>query len=152
MDSQDRPAFVCAWRGYLRAHAAIHRVVGRELREYGLSGAQLAILRVLSEAGESGVKLNEISHRLAVTSGNVTGLIDRLEEAGHLVRHAHPEDRRVTLAVLTPAGREVFERVQPAHLGRVERVMSSLTPQEQLLLADLLDRIAEHACLEDERR
>jgi DNA-binding MarR family transcriptional regulator len=152
MDSRGWPAFFSAWHGFIRAHATIRRVVGRPLRRRGLSGAQLAILRVLADAGESGVKLNDICRYLAVTPGNMTGLIDHLEEAGHLVRRAHPQDRRVTLAVLTPSGREMFEQVHPAHLGRVEQVMSALTPQEQLLLADLLGRIAEQASLEDGSR
>jgi MarR family 2-MHQ and catechol resistance regulon transcriptional repressor len=151
MGSPDRPAFEWAWSGFVRAHAAIHRAVHRELKDSGLTGAQLAILGVLAEAGEGGVRLNEISHSLSVTSANVTGLVDRLEEAGHLVRRAHPEDRRVTLAVLTPTGRDMFERVQPAHLERVQFVMSALTAEEQLLLAGLLDRIADHASTKDER-
>ncbi len=150
MGSHEKPASH-AWQGFQQAHAAIHRAVLRELREVGLSAAQLSILRVVAEAGEGGVKLNDISHRLSVTSANVTGLIDRLEEAGHLLRRAHPEDRRVTLAVLTPTGRELFERVYPAHQARVDRVMSALTSQEQLLLADLLGRIAAHVSAGDER-
>ena len=150
MGSHEKPAFQ-AWHGFQQVHAAMHRAVLRDLREVGLSGSQLAILRVLADAGEAGVKLNEISHTLSVTSANVTGLIDRLEEAGHLARRAHPEDRRVTLAVLTPAGRELFERVYPSHARRVERVMSRLTPKEQLLLAELLGRIADSVLAEDER-
>jgi len=126
-------------------------VVHRRLHEHGLSGAQLAILRVLAEAGDSGVKLHDLSNSLYVSSANVTGLIDRLEEAGHLARRAHPEDRRVTLAVLTPAGRELYQQVHPAHLARIERVMSALTPEEQLVLADLLGRIAERAAREEAR-
>jgi MarR family 2-MHQ and catechol resistance regulon transcriptional repressor len=134
-----------AWRSFIRARAEIGRVVHRELREHGLTGAQLAILRTLAESGSEGVQLNEISHRLSVTSGNVTGLVDRLEEAGYLARLAHPEDRRVTLAVLTSAGRELFEEIHPRHVARIRQVLSALTSQEQTVLADLLGRIADHA-------
>ncbi len=133
------------WRSFIRAKAETHRVIHRELREHGLTGAQLTILRVLAESGSSGVKLNEISHRLFVTSGNVTGLVDRLEEAGYIARVPHPEDRRVTLAVLTPAGRELFDEIHPRHVARIKRLMSALTAQEQTVLADLLSRIADRA-------
>jgi DNA-binding MarR family transcriptional regulator len=146
----DYPPFLTAWYGFVRAHTVIHRAVGRALRECGLSWAQVAILRVLVDGNECGVKLNELSQHLAVTPGNVTGLIDQLEKAGYLIRHSHPDDRRVTLAVLTPAGRQVFEEVHPAHLRRIQRVMSALTTQEQLLLADLLGRIGDQASLECE--
>ncbi len=134
-----------AWRSFVRAKAAIRRSVHHELRERGLTGTQLDILRVLADSGSDGVKLNDVSQRLFVTPGNVTGLIDRLEEAGYLKRAPHPEDRRVTLAMLTPAGRELFEQIYPAHGDRVRHLMSALTLQEQTLLADLLTRLADRA-------
>jgi MarR family 2-MHQ and catechol resistance regulon transcriptional repressor len=133
------------WRSFIRAKAEVGRALHRELREAGLTGAQLAILRVLAEAGNEGVKLNEISQRLFVSSANVTGLTDRLEEAGHLKRVPHREDRRITLAVLTPAGRKLFAQIHPAHVARIKHLMSALTPQEQGLLSDLLERIANQA-------
>jgi MarR family 2-MHQ and catechol resistance regulon transcriptional repressor len=133
------------WRSFVRAKAEIGRAMHGELREHGLTGAQLRILRVLADSGSDGVKLNELSQRLCVTSGNVTGLIDRLDEAGYLARVPHPEDRRITLAVLTPSGRELFQQVWPAHLERVKHLMSALTKQEQTLLGSLLDRVADRA-------
>lgn len=133
------------WRSFIRAKAEIRRVIHRELRARGLTGAQLDILRVLAESGSEGVQLNEISQRLYVTSGNITGLIDRLEEAGHLARVPHAEDRRVTLAVLTPGGRAIFEQLYPSHISRVNMLLSALTPEEQNMLAGLLVRIADRA-------
>jgi MarR family 2-MHQ and catechol resistance regulon transcriptional repressor len=144
MPAAEQPA-IRAWRSFVRAKAEVGRAIHRELRERGLTGAQLGILRVLADSGSDGVKLNEISHLLYVTSGNVTGLIDRLEEAGYLARVPHPEDRRVTLAVLTPAGRELFDQIYPAHVARIKGLMSALTTSEQALLADLLARLADRA-------
>jgi len=144
MPTSERPP-MHAWRSFVRAKAEIRRAVHQELRERGLTGAQLDILRVLADSGSDGVQLNEISQRLYVTPGNVTGLIDRLEEAGYLARVSHPDDRRITLAVLTPSGREIFQQVCPAHLARIEHLMSVLTEQEQMLLVELLDRIADRA-------
>jgi MarR family 2-MHQ and catechol resistance regulon transcriptional repressor len=134
-----------AWRSFVRAKAEIGRAVHREVRERGLTGAQLGILRVLFESSDRGVKFNEISRRLCVTPGNLTGLVDRLEEAGCLRRVPHPEDRRATLAVLTPAGRALVEELYPSHIARVECLMSTLTVEEQDLLADLLARLAARA-------
>ena len=92
-----------------------------------------------------GVPLNEISHHLCVTAGNLTGLIDRLEEAGYLKRTGQAGDRRVTLAVLTPAGRQLFKEIHPSHIARVRELMSALTVKEQQLLEDLLARLASQA-------
>jgi len=144
MRASEQPA-IGVWRSFVRAKAAIRRAVHRDLREHGLTGSQLDILRVLAESGTDGTQLNDISQRLYVTSGNVTGLIDRLEEAGYLARVPHPQDRRITRAVLTPAGRELFERLHPPYLDRIKSLMSSLTAKEQAVLADLLGRVADRA-------
>jgi len=133
------------WRSFVRAKAEIGRAMHRKLGEYGLTGAQLGILRVLADSGGAGVQLNEISQRLCVTSANVTGLLDRLEEVGHLARVPHPDDRRITLAVLTPEGQELYEKVYPSHVARVKQLVSALTTGEQVLLADLLGRLADQA-------
>ena len=139
-----------AWQSFVRAKAQVRRAVHRELRERGLTGSQLEFMRVLADSGSEGVKLHEVSQKLFVTSGNVTGLIDRLEEAGYLARMAHPEDRRITLAMLTPAGRELFEEIHPTYVARIARVMSALTLAEQVTLAELLERIADRAASIDE--
>lgn len=139
------PAPINAWRSFVRAKAEAGRALHRELREHGLTGAQFAILRVLAEAGRAGLKLNEISQQLWVTSGNITGLVDHLEQAGLVARLPHPEDRRITLAVITPAGRDLFERLHPPHLARIKHLMSALNAREQRLLADLLSRLADRA-------
>ena len=144
MASAERSA-MRTWRSFVRAKAEIGRALHRDARDRGLTGAQLGVLRVLAEASDEGVKLNEISERLYVTPGNLTGLIDHLEEAGHLNRASHPQDRRATLAVLTPAGRDLFEQIYPSHTARVRRLMSALTAQEQALLADLLSRLTRRA-------
>jgi MarR family 2-MHQ and catechol resistance regulon transcriptional repressor len=138
-------AAIHAWRSFVRAKAEAGRALHRELREHGLTGAQLAILRVLAESGSAGVKLNEISQQLCVTSGNITGLVDHLEQAGFVARLPHPEDRRITLAVLTPEGRKVFDKLHPSHTARIKHLMSALTAKEQRLLADLLSRLADRA-------
>jgi MarR family 2-MHQ and catechol resistance regulon transcriptional repressor len=133
------------WRSFIVAKAEIGRALQRGWRASGLTGAQLGVLRVLAETGSGGSKLNEISEQLYVTPGNLTGIIDRLEEAGYLSRAPHPEDRRVTLASMTPTGRELFQQVYPSHTARIRQLMSVLTVREQKLLADLLSRLAVRA-------
>jgi MarR family 2-MHQ and catechol resistance regulon transcriptional repressor len=57
----------------------------------------------------------------------------------------HRDDRRITLAVLTPAGRDLFEKIHPSHLARIDELMSALSAEEQWQLADLLGRLADRA-------
>ena len=97
---------------------------------------------MLHEAGEGGLKLGDISEKMLVTGGNVTNLVDRLEDRGYVTRERHTEDRRVWLATLTPEGRAVVETIVPVHQERIDRVLSCLTQPEQKKLAELMDRIA----------
>jgi DNA-binding MarR family transcriptional regulator len=136
-----------AWQHFIWAKAATRRVVHKELRERGLTGSQFAMLWLVAESGTQGLKLNEISQGLHVTCGNITGMVDRLEEAGLLSRLPHAEDRRITLAVLTAQGRETVEQISPTYHSRIERLMSVLTEQEQTLLAELLGRLAKQAAV-----
>lgn len=134
-----------AWRSFLRAKAEIRRALHRELHERGLSGAQLGILRVLAGAGGEGVKLRDICQHLYVSGANVTGLVDRLEQVGYVSREAHPLDRRVILARLTPVGAELCKEILPLHRAHIVELMSCLSEQEQTALAELLDRVARQA-------
>jgi len=87
---------------------AAHAVEGRleqALAEVGLSGAKLAALTQLVEAGEP-VSLGELAAQCACVRSNITQLVDRLE-ADKLVRRVDdPADRRSLRAQITPLGRE----------------------------------------------
>lgn len=134
-----------AWRSMIRATLTGKRVMHAQFEDRGITGPQFGVIRVVGEAGPEGVKLSDISRELHVTSANVTGLVDRLEESGYLTREPDPADRRVLLARLTADGREFLEQVIPAHRAFVARVMSCLSAEEQAGLADLLSRVAAHA-------
>jgi DNA-binding MarR family transcriptional regulator len=138
------------WRSMLRATAHVGRLVRHALRAHGLSGAQFGVLRVVGEAGPEGITLSEVGEKLFVTCGNITGLVDRLEESGYVVREPHPTDRRALLAKLTPQGRAVFEELAPAHGDRIQRIMSCLSAEEQAALIDLLSRLEQRAASLDE--
>src|SRR6202012_125990 len=67
------------------------------------------------ERHPDGLKMTELSRRLMVTGGNVTGITDQLENEGFVVRSADPNDRRSISVKLTPAGRAQFDRMAVAH-------------------------------------
>lgn len=98
---------------------------------------------MLGEAGPEGLRASELGDRLLVTHGNVTGLVDRLEEAGYAERCPLAEDRRVTMVRLTEKGQAMYEEVQPAYTARVEELLGGLTEEESQALAGLLDRLWE---------
>ena len=81
--------------------------VGERLREIGVSIPQCDVLTTLTE--KEGVSQQELATRLYVTKGNISGLIDRLAEAGLVERRSTANDRRQHAIYLTEAGRAMAE-------------------------------------------
>jgi len=133
------------WRGIRHATAAGRRMLSDLFREHELTGSQFRVLRLLDESGEEGVMLSQVGDRLRVTCGNITNLVDRLEQRGYVRRRPHPTDRRVLLAELTSDGREALARITPMYREKIARMMACLADDEQEMICELLNRIAERA-------
>ena len=78
---------------------------------------------------------------LMVTSGTMTNRIDRLEEKGLVRRVPDPEDRRGILVELTEQGRELIDTALPAHVANEQRILQTLSKEEQHTLATLLGKL-----------
>lgn len=106
--------------------------------EFDLSPAQAMAVREL----EGPLSMRELAERLYCDASNVTGIVDRLEERGLVERQMLPGDRRVKQLVLTDAGRAL----RAAHQERLSDdvpLVSSLSPSERQVLADLFRRVAD---------
>lgn len=116
------------------------------LEDHGLSIAKIGLLRHLAEA-EGPITLGQLAERLACVKSNVTQLVDRLEAEGFARRVPDPEDRRSVRAVITDKGRRSYEAGLRAQ-SEAERVLArSLTAEEQVQLASLIERfIAGASC------
>jgi DNA-binding MarR family transcriptional regulator len=110
---------------------------------FGLTAPSFAALVTLARLGgeAAGVSQRRLADELGLTPGTVSVRIDRLVEDGLVSRVPDPDARRNVLVALTPKGRELFERVVPAHLANEARLLSALTEPEQRLLADLLRKL-----------
>lgn len=128
----DRGA-VLAWLRLARVYQKITRASTSQLREFGLSLAQFDVLTWVGAT--EGLTQQELADRLFVTKGNVSQLIDKLEQAGLLVRI--PEGRVCRLS-LTAMGRALRDRVVPRHEAFIARTFSALSRDEQARLARLL--------------
>jgi DNA-binding MarR family transcriptional regulator len=126
----ENPSYSALWH-LVRAYHSLAGRLGRFFEEHGITGAQFGVLRCLADAGPRGLMLSDLSRRLMVTCGNITGVVDRLEQAGYIRRERQPADRRIVLARLTPEGRALFDELMPAYLELVSRLVGHLTPEEQ---------------------
>jgi DNA-binding MarR family transcriptional regulator len=95
------------WFRLIRLEARMQAAVGERLREIGVSIPQCDVLTTLTE--KEGVSQQELATRLYVTKGNISGLIDRLTEAGLVERRSIASDRRQHAIYLTDAGRRKAE-------------------------------------------
>ena len=77
-----------------------------------------------------GMTLGELSQRMMVSNGNVTGLVDRLVEQKMIDRRPSPTDRRAMLVSLTPEGRKAFRMMARTHEGWIAELMAGLGPRE----------------------
>jgi len=134
MDTQDLLAENTAYSAWWHLARAYHSLAGRVNRffeERGITGAQFGVLRCLADAGAAGLMLSDLSRHLMVTCGNITGVVDRLEQAGYLHRERQPDDRRVIVARLTPAGSALYADIMPAYQVLVNDLLNFLPAEQQ---------------------
>jgi len=120
------------WFRFIRLHRRVSSAISAELKALGLSIPQFDLLSTLTE--REGLSQQELAERLYVTKGNVSGLLDRMVEAGLVERRALPGDRRSNALHLTPKGRRLAEAGIGMQRAYVNRTLGSLAPAD---LADL---------------
>lgn len=116
-------------------------ILARHFARFNLSQAKFNALMELYYAGEQGLSLSELGQRMLVTRANITGLMDRMEKDGLVIRNVDPRDRRVFRARITPRAVELLQFVLPVHNQVVTRAISCLNPDEKNTLISLLQKL-----------
>ncbi len=93
------------------------------------------------ERHPDGLKMKELSHRLMVTGGNVTGITDQLVNEGLVERMAVAGDRRAFRVRLTERGHAVFAEMAQQHEHWIVEAFEGLAPRELDQLHKLLGRV-----------
>ena len=96
------------------------------------------------ERAPQGLKMSELSQRMMVTGGNVTGITDGLEKEGLVVREVDAADRRVFRVKLTPEGQRQFQRMAAEHEQWVVDLFGGLSQKQKKQLVDLLGELKAH--------
>jgi len=132
--------WINAWRGVLFASARVLRVAELDLiaRE-GFPLTWFDVLAQLYDAGDDGLRMQELQQQSLFTRSGMTRLVDRMEEAGLLRREAVAGDRRGVRVVLTAEGRRRHMTSFADHLTLIEREFGGrLTLDQQQAVADAL--------------
>ncbi len=111
----------------------------KDMKKYNLSASEFTVLELLYNKGK--FPLQQIGEKILVTSGSITYNIDKLENKGYIKRSPCTEDRRVTYAVITEKGKQLFDRIFPEHSQEIQKMMQGLTVNEQKATIDLLKKL-----------
>jgi DNA-binding MarR family transcriptional regulator len=137
------PVELAAWRGMLRAHAALVRALDAELEQaHGLPLTHYDVLIYLRSAPGRRLRMAELADSVLLSRSGVTRLVDRLEREGLIERDTCTSDGRGCFAVLTDEGEELLSRARPTHLAGVrERCLAHFSDAELVALAEGWNRV-----------
>ncbi|MHA6531850.1 MarR family winged helix-turn-helix transcriptional regulator [Paenibacillus sp. BAC0078] len=122
-----------------KAYRSLMDQAVKDMKSHGLASAEFMVLEVLYHRNR--IPLQQIGGKILVTSGSITYNIDKLEKRGLLRRVPCNEDRRVTYAEITEAGRELFDDIFPRHASSIHSLMGGLNKQEKSQAIELLKKL-----------
>ncbi|HXX33541.1 MAG TPA: MarR family transcriptional regulator [Thermodesulfobacteriota bacterium] len=85
--------------------------------KFGITGPQLWVLKIIS--GNENLSLGELSKRMYLHPSSITGLVDRLEKKGYMLRDRGQEDRRVIKVQLTSEGKKLVRKAPNPIQGKM---------------------------------
>jgi DNA-binding MarR family transcriptional regulator len=130
--------------------AALHRKALADARQraalarrLGLTDSEVLAVQHLARAGE--LTPGQLGALLQLSSGGTTGLIHRLQRAGHVSRHAHPRDRRSAVVRLTPAIAAWATEAWAPFVAEIDALASGLSDGEREVVRRFVEAAAEAA-------
>ena len=120
------------------ANAVENRLYQQDLLE-GLTPSQFGVLETLLHLGP--MSQGEVSAKLLKSTGNITLVLDNLENRGLVRRERNPEDRRIVTICLTEAGDQLIQRIFPLMAAAITAEFNVLSPEEQTDLGNLCRKL-----------
>ncbi|EJO32239.1 MarR family winged helix-turn-helix transcriptional regulator [Achromobacter marplatensis] len=139
--NQDFAAMTVVTRVF-RLNAFATRNVNRSFRRYNLHQGEFDVLATLYRTGAPhAMNPQKLVDALLLTSGAMTNRLDRLEQAGLLVRNPNPDDRRGIIVSLTAEGLRVIKLVLKDYLKDLNELLAPLSAAERKQMAGLLKKL-----------
>lgn len=126
--------------GLLRTSDQLQIQFARLFREFGLTPSQYNVLRILRGEGEP-LPILEIAARTVTVVPGITGLIDRLEQAGFVKRVRCETDRRVIYVALTDRATQTLADLDGPLIALHRKLFGHLSPAEVARLIRLLEKV-----------
>ena len=140
----EHPEALRLWLRLLTCTQLVEKQVRTQLREQFDTTLPRFDLMAQLERNPEGLKMNELSRRMMVTGGNVTGITDQLVTEGLVERMDVEGDRRAYRVRLTARGRKTFDEMARQHEGWIVHAFGGLSPREVDTLHKLLGKVKQH--------
>jgi DNA-binding MarR family transcriptional regulator len=115
------------------------------VKEQGISATQYNVLRILRGSGAEGLCRNALRDRMLTRMPDMTRLLDRMEEAGLVVRVREGDDRRMVMTRITEKGRRVLDDLDAPVMALHRKQMAGLSDAQLRTLSDLLTLVRDGA-------
>ena len=150
--TQDHHQSLKLWLRMLSCTVRIENEIRSRLRAtFGITLPRFDLMAQL-ERHPQGLRMGELSKRMMVTGGNITGITDQLEQEKLVVRVPDPADGRVFSVRLTAAGRRAFADMAKVHEGWVAELLQDISPHDKGQLITLLSQMKQHLNTSDDKR
>ena len=129
------------WLRMLSCTVRIENEIRTRLRAtFGITLPRFDLMAQL-ERHPQGLRMGELSKRMMVTGGNITGITDQLEDEKLVVRVPDPSDRRAYSVKLTAAGRRTFARMAAVHESWIAELLGGIPATDKSKLIQLLSQM-----------
>jgi DNA-binding MarR family transcriptional regulator len=138
--SDDR--LITSFGRLVEVNSTLGQQLGRALEQQcGISHSMFEVLLRISRADEGQISMGALAQQVALTTGGITRLVDRMITAGLVRRVPCPTDRRVYFAALTGAGEAKLAEASRVHAANLRQAFDGFTDKELQDFDAMLDRL-----------
>jgi DNA-binding MarR family transcriptional regulator len=134
----------------LYLYTETRRVTKQQARDHGLTGPQVSALKILEAVGD--LSLTELSERMSARNSTITGIVDRMERDGLVVRERSQTDRRVVIIRATDKGQRLARGLPVGAVEVFTSALKSLSGDDRKELRRILGELGERVREEVARR
>ena len=127
-----------AYLSVVRTSTSLTDAMEDLVKARGISATQYNVLRILRGSGAEGLCRNELRDRMLTRMTDMTRLLDRMEDAGLVVRAREGDDRRMVMTRITEKGRRLLDELDAPVMALHRKQMAGLTDAQLRSLSDLL--------------
>jgi len=133
---------LAVWESYLRSHAALMRVLERDLQAaHRMSLAEYDVLVHLHAVSAQRLRMGELAQAVLFSTGGLSRLLDRMEKRNLITRERQSHDRRVVKTYVTPEGLELLKALDRPVAALHKRQFQNIAPAKLKVLTAILEEV-----------